>query len=313
MHFDIRPKPMTIEHFATAKRRGLHLTVFASREEDVEKRVKWAVETVAQAEALTLLGRTFFQRIDILVPAAHTRWVDRDCGKTKDALVAALKSRKIVNIQEDDGDIFAGIRNMALAIQSRNGIDYLMTLSPDARSYMNQETIDGIVEAVCDGATVVGVAIGEIKQSILAGRIAATFALWNVGAMISVGGFDIGAAGKTIDEKESDFVFGTNIVHGTSPVAGDVSYALAGVEEMVPLASLVKKFGQCIAPILPRGEGVKHYQMPDPIKEREAWLRAQSKFATKYGRQLAHLHRVKRDLTYLWGGVMTKYQHPEAA
>lgn len=295
-------KGCSVEQFANARKRGLLLVVFAQKEEDVPKRVQMAQETVLQAEGLMLLGKPFFSRIDIVITSADTRYVDRDCGKTKQALLDALKSHRTVFVHEDRGDAFSGIKNFGFALQSRHGIDYTMTLSPEARSYLTQETIDAVTQAVCDGAIVVGVATGELTQSILEGRVAGTCALWNTMAMLSVGGFDMAAAGKTIDDREVSYVKGWNTEKG------EVFYALAGVEEMVPLACLVDKFGPCIAPVYPAGEGVKRYQAPDPMKEPELYKRHCSKMGTKYERQSAHLYRVKRDVSHLKGGVMEKYR-----
>ncbi|MEK7116208.1 MAG: hypothetical protein AAB879_02320, partial [Patescibacteria group bacterium] len=178
----ISTKPFASTHFASAKKRGLLLVTFAQKEDHVARRVQMAYESVKVAEALRLGDHPFFSRIDIVVPT-NPRYVDRDCGKTKDALVKRLKAHRQVFIQEVPGDAFSASKNLGFAIQLRHGVDYTMTLSPEARGYLNQATIDAITDAVCHGALAVGVAIGELEQSILEGRLAGTFAMWHTAAM----------------------------------------------------------------------------------------------------------------------------------
>ncbi len=281
----ISTKPFASTHFASAKKRGLLLVTFAQREGDVAQRVQMAEETVEIAEALRLGDHPFFSRIDIVVPT-NPRYVDRDCGKTRDALVKRLKAHQKVVIQEVPGDAFSASKNIGVGIQLRHGVDYTMTLSPEARGYLNQDTIDAITDAVCHGALAIGVAIGELEQSILEGRLAGTLAMWHTQALCSVGGFDMAAAGKTVEDR-------------------DVLYALAGVEEMAPLAYLVDLYGPCIAPLLPCGEGVKRYQLPTDHALLE---RHRQKMGTKFERQFAHLGRIRRDPSWLKGGVMPQYR-----
>ena len=295
----ISTRPFSIAHFTSAKKRGLLIVTFAQGEGDVAQRVKMAEETVEIAEALRLGDHPFFSRIDIVVPT-NQRYVDHDCGKTKDALVKRLKAHRQVFIQEVPGDAFSASKNIGFGIQLRHGVDYTMTLSPEARGYLNQATIDAITDAVCHGALAIGVAIGELEQSILEGRLAGTFAMWHTAAMFSVGGFDMAAAGRTMEDREVLYVKGWS-----REIDTEVYYATAGVEEVVPLAYLVDLYGPCIAPLLPCGEGVKRYQLPTDHALLE---RHRQKMGTKFERQFAHLFRIRRDPSWLKGGVMPQYR-----
>jgi len=298
----ISTQPFSREEFASSKCRGLLLVTFASKEDDVPKRVQMAEETVEQAEAFRLGDQPYFSRIDILV-VDDPRFADTDCGKTKDALIEKLKPHRSTFIASPKGDAFSEIKNAGFAIQSRHGIDYTMTLSPEARSYLNQETLDAVSDAACSGALVVGVAIGELEESILEGRVAGTFALWHTMAILSVGGMDMHAAGR---RKNDQLV---RYLKGYGPDGAELFYPLAGVEEVVPCARLADGHGPCIAPILPRGADVKRYEVPDREKQPELYARHNKKMGTKKERQTAHLNREGYDLSYLKNyGVMPQYR-----
>ncbi len=76
----------------------------------------------------------------------------------------------------------------------------------------------------------------------------------------------------------------------------------------IPLAEMVKMFGPCIAPILPRGEGIQQYQAPDPVTQPDLWKRHVSKMATKLVRQCALLNDLGCDISFLQGGVLPAYR-----
>jgi hypothetical protein len=178
-----------------------------------------------------------------------------------------------------------------------------MIASAEARTYLNQVTIERMIQALCDGARATGVAINELTPSILEGRLANTFAIWHNISLQTVGLFDL-TADMPHDLRFADFK------RGWHEKVGVVHYHTAGVEEVIPLARMVVIFGACIAPVLPcQDDGQEvHYEEPDPATQPELYQRHVSKMGTKLERQTAHLAQVKCDITYLKGGVMKKYR-----
>lgn len=294
-------KKQTVQSFLTEKRIGLVLRVFAQKEEQIPDRVAMVKEAIGRARSIVVQGQLAIRYINVIV-WADPRYRDSDCGKTTGALRAELGGTPDLFVNEfRDGDLFCGLLNYAVCHQLRHRVDYSLIASSEAFSYLNAETLEVMIEAACQGALAIGVAINELSQSILEGRLANTFAMWHNESLGEVGLFDLRAE-KPIDDRLAHYM------RGWSSEKGDVFYHLAGVEEVIPLARLAIKKGPCIAPILPRGEGVKQYQAPDPVKEPELWLRHVSKMGTKIERQSALLAQIDCDLTILKGGVMPAYR-----
>ena len=294
------------------KRIGMVLRTFAGNEEDVPVRFKMTRETVGAAKAMQIGQKPVFSRIDVIV------WADARYGKRTDfsaalpeeerrergtaaALRRELQDEKVVRVHEvSRGDLYCGVLNYAVAKQLRNRVDYTLILSPDARSYLTPEAMALMLEALERGARATGVAINELTQSVLEGRLANTLCLWDAVALMSVGGFDLRAE-MPVDDRLAHYM------RGWSQVKGEVYYALAGVEEVIPLARLVQVYGPCIAPILPTSEG-QGYQVPDPATQPELWTRHVSKMGTKFERQSALLAAIGADMSFLRGGVMSQYR-----
>ncbi len=294
---------MELESFLSRKTVGLVLRTFASKEEDVPKRVAAVRQMVDLARGVSVEGVPIIRNIDVVV-FADTRFGARaDCGKTAVALRDELKGEKKVFVSDvSHGDLFCGVLNYAVARQLRSGMDYTAILSTEVASYVNAQTFMALVEALCAGAKAAGVALNELAPSILEGRLANTFCVWENDAFMQVGGFDLRAA-MPVDDKLAHYMRGWS-----SEKKDHVYYALAGVEEVIPLARLTETFGACIAPVLPRGEGIKAYEVPDPVAQPDLWKRHISKMGTKYQRQAALLAAIDCDVDYLKGGVMPAYR-----
>lgn len=283
---------------------GLILRVFAQKEADIPNRVEMVRELVERAASISAFGRRFLKTIDVLV------WNDRryesDCGKTLAALRKGMQKKVngvLVPISEvRHGDLFCGVLNYGIGSQLRRGIDYSIIVSPEAFGYMNSETIAKMIWAAKNGALAIGVAINELTQSILEGRIANTFTMWHNLSLLTVGGFDLRSAKPIADDRIAEYV------RGWHPDKGEVFYQIAGVEEIIPLARLTETFGPCIAPIMPQGEGVQQYVVPDPVGSPELHFRHVSKMGTKLERQAHHLAQIGFDPTYIKGGVMPDYR-----
>ena len=271
---------------------GLILRVFASKEDDIPNRIKMIKDAISAARKMVVDGVQVIRRIDVLV-WSDKNYKDSDCGKTAPALREALKEEKGVFVSEvEHADIFCAILNYGVVHQLRKGVDYNIIASAEAFSYMTPETMSDIINAACKGAKVIPVAITELTQSILEGRGANTFAMWDGESLMTVGGFDLKTA-KPSDDRTAHYM------KGWSQEKGDVYYQLAGVEEVIPIARMIQTFGACVAPIVPSGEGVKAYIVPDAATQPELWLRHISKMGTKFERQSAHLASIGVDPSYI--------------
>lgn len=285
---------------------GLLLRVFSAKPELIDKNVEMVKQTVKKACELGI-----FSRVDLLV-SADARYGDTDCGGTADALRKAMiefdgklqtdkfEGRKpsIFVSEVRNGDIFCGMLNYGIVLQMRHGIDYTMILSFGASDYLTEENMNAMFDALEKGAKVTGLAITELAPSILDGRIANTAAIWDNVSLMTVGGFDLRASKPFKDDRIASYV------RGWSTEKGEVFYNAAGVEEIFPLVRMVKVFGPCIAPILPK-TGARWEVSNDPdVQKRE-----QSKLGTKYERQMRWLVAEDVDFSFLKGGVMPEYKN----
>lgn len=246
-------------------------------------------------------GHQFIKQIDVLVWANQEDFPGvSDCGGLAKELKSHFMGKSHVRIHNvTKGDLFCSILNYGVLKQIRAGCDYSLIASAEANPYWNSDIPEMMIQAICDGALAVGVAINELTQSVLEGRIANTLAMWENTSLMMVGGFDLGAA-KPKDDRHAHYMKGVDTDGNTR------FYHLGGVEEMVPLARLVDTFGPCIAPIQSNNSTLR-YIMPDPRKDLELFERHMSKFGTKTERQTAHLVRINRDVSHIKGGVMDGY------
>lgn len=288
---------------------GLILRAFSKKESDVPGRIAMLDETVDAANKLQVDEKPLIAKILILV------WRNEDafpgegsCGLLAKTATEHFADNDMVSVREvTRGDLFCGILNAGVMRLAKAGCSHAIISSAEAASYWNPELAETFVDAFCDGALVAGLAINELTESILEGRIANTFAMWNIEALMTVGGFDLRAAKPA----EGDVKV---MAEGWDDDGGFHQYHLAGCEEMIPLSRLIDfnvRDGEkrpCIAPILPTGEG-ERYVMPDPNEDPELYKRHKDKFGTKTERQFAHLVHVGADFRKLRGGVMPEYRH----
>lgn len=287
---------MSVRTFLERNRVGLLLRVYANKLEYVEARVHEMRQMVDCARSITNGTRPLFHRIDIVV-WADKRFADSDCGQTAEAMRKAFKGERSVFVSEyKNGDLFCGILNWGVAHQLRHGVSHTVIASFQARDHMHQASMDAMINAADHGARAVGMALHELTDTIMEGRLANTFALWDNEALQSVNGFDLRAQ-KPVDDRSAYYL------RGWSPESGEVYYHVGGVEEVIPLARLVRDYGPCIVPIEPIGQH-ERYRVPDQKTEPDNWARHQKKMGTKRVRQDAHLYAAGFDPSYLQGGIM---------
>lgn len=289
----MKPKSLVSRH-----RIGVITRKFAGNANYREKAIKQLIELHKRCANVAVDGQPVFRRFDIMIPEDR-RYSLCDDGKTASAL------RDVFDEEHDpftqihritEGDMFCAALNAGVVHQLSKGCDYSLVISAEVYQYVTEETIIALLEALCSGARVAGVAITEFADSILEGRLGNTFCLWDNKALMRVGGFDLGAAHVTVDQQD-------HFPHmkGWDKEQGFLYYPLHGVEEVIPLARMVDLFGPCIAPIRPQGDDDVVWELPE---DPELVNRHYAKLAAKEARQRAHLMRIGRDLHYLSAGVM---------
>jgi len=312
------------------KRVGLIIRTFNTKLELVADRAKRVLETAAKALELKIDGDSVFSRVDIIV-AADPQYADCDCGTTRDNLIEMITDMKheehqwafdhdsasnaevinrlnAIHVSEvKRGDIFVGLLNFGIMKQVRDRIDYSVIISSGVNSYMTPENVGAMLTAIEDGALVAGIAIDELSELTMRGRIANTFAMWDNQALGQVGLFDYRAAKPRKDDKQTLYLQGWSEELERDKGNGEVYYHRAGVEEITPLVRLGRTFGPCIAPIVPIGEGLQ-WTAPDPIKDPEGYSRHLKKLGTKAARQEAWMYEEGVDETFLEGMVLPKYR-----
>lgn len=282
---------------------ALVLRGFAKTEAQVAKNVEQILAATAAAAALEIKGRLIFSKICIAVPS-DARFTDCDCGKTAGALRDALKHEfdtRISVAEVAKGDLFCGLLNHVTAKLVRERHDYVAVASHGATKYLTEENMSAMLEAIEAGAKVTGIAIEELQESILDGRIANTLAIWDAMALLSNGGFDPRASQAKKDDRQVAYLRGFDNSHG------EIFYPISGVEEIIPLCRLVDAYGKCIAPILPH-ETAK-WIAPDPSSDPGGYARHIKKLGTKFVRQEAMALSIGCDLSFLKSGVMEAYRN----
>lgn len=271
---------------------GAILRVYATKAEDVQKRVDMTREAVQRMRAANFKRKRIVDLIRIVV-WSDSRYPDADCGATVAAMLREFRLEHDVEVCECRyGDLFCGLLNRACAELYARGMTHALITSPDAFHYFNSETMFEMVNvASLEGVRVTGVAIEELQETVCSGRIANTFALWEIGSLLTVGGFDLRAA-KVSDPATAQRFFLSS--EGRKE-------PLQGVEEILPLVRLVETYGgKPIGVVLPRGNGeVMRYVVPDPVTQPELYARHMKKMGTKVQRQDAFLALEQKEPRFL--------------
>lgn len=294
---------------------GVLLRTYSPRYEDVEANVKMMREVAAKLFAIPYSqgGRNpFCTRVNILV-WSDDRFLDSQGNRLADCGVTAFSLRHVflddvqVAVHEiKHGDIYCTILNYGVARQYSILVDHSLILSKEAISYVNQETIWAMIEAMRSGALVASVAVNEIRDLVLQGCVSNTFAMWYLPSLLQVGGFDIRDA-KPLPGDEPHVV--PYWSEGRDLSEKPLLMHDAGVGEVLPACHMFREFGHpVIAPILPQGESAQGgYEQKSDDPTRAAWN--QAKFATKKARLWSILKRSGYSLDYLKQAVMPAYRN----
>jgi len=258
---------------------GVILT-YAQNQLDAQARVAQILSIITKMDEISE-----FDQVIILI------WKDpldssSDFGWTKELLEEKIEDYEIrVRIIETSLDPFVGQLNLAAHLLQETTTKWMMTLSPELVDLFLEE-VDDLLQNLDETAAVTGVACGEIKEAALEGRIANMFAIWDIGKLLSVGGFNM-----TSRMRQKYEVVPMVDVGGTT-------YKMQGVEEMVPLAFLVRYFKKCISVYTPK---TKHAYSAISAEEQQ---RSKAKFASKLARQEHFLKLVGFTIEKLKEGVI---------
>lgn len=303
----------SVKSLLAEKNFGIVARVHSTDPNLVNDRVSMCAELANKAIAIEVEEVSVFKRLDFYV-WADARYKDSDCGLTYAAMrkefdQECYKGRVYVH-NYTKGDLFCGILNYGVGQQMEKKIHYSTIISTEARSYLTKETVEDMLTAIAkseengfNAIKAVGVEVGDISESIRHGRLANTFLMWENAALSEAGFFN-----KLARKRRDDDKCKLNIESFNKEKNELFAYNLAGVEEVIPLALMIEDYGQCLAPIVPRGEGVKLYQAPDPAVDMTGYLRHINKINTKSVRQSFFLNQVQHDLEYLEGGVAKNYR-----
>lgn len=241
---------------------GVLLRVYTPKAEEVAERVERALKHVRQ---ILRVSKEFpaLQRVVLLVP--H----DYDCGLVYRALWSRIATewlKDFVAIYTPHGHHSCEVLNRGLTKLSRD-VSHTVIISGKAMSYLTPSTMRAIDGTFADGAKVSGLAVDELRDIVLAGRIQNTFAAWENESLIKVGAFD----------------------------------SKLGVEEIAPLVRMVKKFECCIAPI-----DVVTGKL-EVLASETALARHHEVMTTKIERQQQELKRVDSNFDEISAGIMFGY------
>ncbi len=240
---------------------GVLLRVYTPKPEEVADRVERAM---AHAQQLVAVQQQFpsLRRVAFLVPS------DYDCGETADALtdrqldadirgfgVWALPGHHSCEVLNE------GVKRLQLAVT------HVLIVSGKAMSYFTAPALGAISQAFADSAKVTGLAVDELRDVVLSGRLQNTFAAWDIDALRGVDGFD----------------------------------SSTGVEEIAPIARLGEKYGQCIAPLDATGGTL------DIASSETARARHQEVMTTKLARQQAEAERVGSSFGLIKASILPGY------
>lgn len=238
---------------------GVLLRVYTPKPTEVADRVERAM---AYAEQLANVQPQFptLRRVAFLVPS------DYDCGETARMLEERLSDSHGFDVWTLPGHHSCEVLNEGIT-RLQLAVTHAIIVSGKAMSYMTLEVMRAIEHAFADSAKVTGIAVDELRDVVLSGRIQNTFAAWDIDALCGVDGFD----------------------------------SSTGVEEIAPIARLGEKYGQCLAPLDASGGAL------DIAPSETARVRHLEVMTTKLARQQMEAERVGSSFSLIKASILPGY------
>jgi hypothetical protein len=240
---------------------GVLVRVYTPKAEEVPARVERAVAH-AQQLATLWLTHPVIQRIAFVVPSEY------DCGATATALEDQLleEGMRGIDVWSLPGHHSCEVLNEGIA-RLQLAVTHAVIISGKAMSYLTVEAMNAVDQAFADSAKVAGVAVDELREVVLSGRIQNTFAAWDIDALRGVGGFD----------------------------------SSLGIEEIAPTARLAEKYGRCIAPLDAAG-GALNIAPSETARARHLDV-----MTTKLARQRSEAERVGSSFEQIMAAILPGY------
>ena len=239
---------------------------YTPKPEEVEDRAARALKIALAANQLFLHGKLAFKVITFLVP------VDYDCGETARAIRNKLRDAHLEGrtlVLEATGYHSCEALNEAVqALHNLGDITNALIMSGKAASSLTEPVLKAIDDAFAAGAKVVGVAVDELAEIVLEGRVQNTFCGWKINPLLIVGGFK----------------------------------AKNGVEEIGATIRLLRMYSQCIAVLDPMGK-----KPLDILQTETGRARHVEVMETKTARQIQEAKDAGVDFTFIKRGIMPGY------
>lgn len=148
------------------------------------------------------------------------------------------EQKKISIVNVDSGDFYSDLLNFSFQEQTRRGIDYSLSVSPEAYEYITPENFEKIINSIKEGALVVGLKIKEYSGIINQGYFSNAFALYRNTIVNFANIWDIRGFLKEKHLSEKNFgmeelyaikrileIYGSGSVVVISPENGQMNYA----------------------------------------------------------------------------------------
>ncbi len=249
-----------------SKKFGLLLRSYAKTKAEVSGVVERAIASIRRADEMRdEEGNAQFGQIVVIVPR------DYDCSSTAELIrkhMDFIVPNSRVAVIEPKGHHSCGALNAGVDLLWDACYKRVVIISNKTIVALTAPAMTAISAAFQEGAKVVGVAVDELGDIVRQGRVQNTFAAWDIKALVGVGVFD------------SD----------------------GGVEEIAPSIRLVRKYGQCIAVLIP-----SEIPVLDIRQSQDGVARHREVMVTKIARQGHEMFRLDADHDFLEKGIMPGY------
>ncbi len=215
-------------------------------------------DRIAKLEKAIAALRPWVDQVRVLV-WENTREYGKKCGALRADMLHGLGA-EVTPLPH--GEIFSDAGTTGAHLNLADGLSHSLMFSPEAVAYATPTTLARVMASVRAGAKAVGVEMRkELGNSVREGRFANTFCAWDNRALLEVGGFPWQARMPRDGQKPR----------------------ICGVEEIIPLIRLVRKYGRCLHAICAKDGDTAAYDMGQPGTPE--WDIQQQKFLTKDIRQ----------------------------
>jgi len=149
-----------------------------------------------------------------------------------------MEKKRIEFINVSSGNFYSDLLNFAVKEQTRRGIDYSLSVSPEAFEYISAENFTKILDSIKNGALAVGLKINEYLELMEQGYFSNAFAIYRNAAINFADIWDIQSALKNENADAINFgmeelyaikrlleVYGSGSVEILTPLNGKMTYA----------------------------------------------------------------------------------------